>query len=180
MYTFEAVRRLSMDENRDPTQIPELNARQGSTQRDVPLEVRRARRRESRTSQTYAAFIKHLCDRGGMSPSVAEKAAVSVLCAIEQRIFGEEAQDLEAQLPQKLVELLNRCERHESGPPPHKFGRVEMLQMVAQDLGLNPEAVEPVIRAVLDAIRDQVSEGEVEQVMEQLPHDLRDLWRPVV
>lgn len=169
-----------MAENRDPTQAPDVNARQGSTQRDVSMEVRRARRRESRTSQTYAAFIKHLCERGGMSPSVAEKAAVSVLCAIEQRIFGEEAQDLEAQLPRKLVELLNRCERHESGPPSRKFGRAEMLLMVGEDLGLNPEAVEPVIRAVLDALRDQVSEGEVEQVLRQLPHDLRDLWRPVV
>lgn len=169
-----------MAENREPTQAPEVNARQGTAQRDVPLEVRRARRHESRTSQTYAAFIKHLCERGGMSPSVAEQAAVSVLCAIEQRIFGEEAQDLEAQLPQKLTDLLVRCERHESGPPPRKFGRQEMLRMVGEDLSLAPEAVEPVIRAVLNAIRDQVSEGEVEQVMRQLPHDLRDLWRPAV
>lgn len=169
-----------MAQNRDPTQVPDVSARQASTQRDVPLEVRRARRRESHTSQTYKAFLKHLCDRGGMSPSVAEKAAVSVLCAIEQRILGEEARDMEAQLPRKLLELLNRCERHESGPPPRKFGRVEMLQMVSEDLSLNPEAVEPVIRAVLDAIRDQISEGEVEQVMRQLPHDLRDLWRPTV
>jgi uncharacterized protein (DUF2267 family) len=169
-----------MAENRDPTQAPDVNARQGSTQRDVPLEVRRARRHESRTSQTYAAFIKHLCERGGMSPSDAEQAAVSVLCAIEQRIFGEEAQDLEAQLPQKLTQLLHRCERHESGPPPNKFGRAEMLLMVGEELSLKPEAVEPVIRAVLAAIRDQVSDGEVEQVMRKLPSDLRDLWRPVV
>jgi uncharacterized protein (DUF2267 family) len=146
----------------------------------VPLEVRRAQRHEARTSQTYAAFIKHLCERGGMSPSVAEQAAVSVLCALEQRIFGEEAQDLEAQLPRKLTELLHRCERHESGPPPRKFGRAEMLAMVGEELSLMPAAVEPVIRAVLDAIRDQISEGEVEQVMNQLPADLRDLWRPVV
>jgi uncharacterized protein (DUF2267 family) len=115
-----------------------------------------------------------------MSPSVAEQASVSVLCALEQRIFGEEARDLEAQLPQKLTELLHRCERHESGPPPRKFGRAEMLAMVGEDLSLEPEAVEPVIRAVLDAIRDQISEGEVEQVMKQLPADLRDLWRPAV
>jgi len=33
---------------------------------------------------------------------------------------------------------------------------------------------------VLAAIQDQVSDGEVEQVMRQLPSDLRDLWRPVV
>jgi uncharacterized protein (DUF2267 family) len=55
-----------------------------------------------------------------------------------------------------------------------------MLQMVGEELSLNPEAVEPVVRAVLDAIRDQISEGEVEDIMKQLPADLRDLWRPVV
>lgn len=169
-----------MAENRESMQEQNVNAQRGRSRRDVPLEVKRAWRRESRTSQTYAAFIKHLCDRGGMSPSVAEKAAVSVLCGLEQRIFGEEALDLEAQLPRKLTELIHRCERHESGPPPRKFGREEMLRMVGEELGLEPGAVEPVVRAVFDALRDQVSEGEVEQVISQLPEDLRDLWRPVV
>ena len=80
---------------------------------------------------------------------------------------------------QKLVDLLVRCERHE-GPPPKKFGRAEMLNMVGQDLSLNPEAVEPVIRAVFAAIQAQISEGESEDVMRQLPHDIRDLWQRAV
>jgi uncharacterized protein (DUF2267 family) len=145
------------------------------SRRDLPLEVRRAQRTESRASQTYKAFINHLCERGGMSPSVAQQAAVSVLCALEQRIFAEEAADLEAQLPRKLTELLHRCERHEEELPP-KFGREHLLKCVGEDLGLNPDAVEPVVRAVLDALRHQISEGEAEDVMSQLPHDMRDLW----
>lgn len=169
-----------MAEDRNPTQNLDLNAWRGRPRREVPLEVKRAWRHESRTSQSYAAFIKHLCERGGMSPSVAEQAAISVLCALEQRIFGEEANELEAQLPRKLTELLQRCERHESGAPPVKFGREEMLRMVGAELGLNPDAVEPVVRAVLDALRDQISDGEVEDVMKELPADLRDLWRPIV
>lgn len=145
------------------------------SRRDVPLEVRRAQRSESRASQTYKAFLNHLCERGGMSPAVAEKAAVSVLCAVEQRIYHDEAADLEAQLPRKLTALLHRCEKHEEELP-DKFGREHLLKRVGEDLSLNPDAVEPVVRAVLDAIRHQISEGEAEDVMSQLPQDIRDLW----
>jgi uncharacterized protein (DUF2267 family) len=171
-----------MAENRE--QMQGGTQAQGSQQqvqgrRGRSLEELRQLRHESRTSQSYAAFIKKLCERGGMSPHVAEQAAVSVLCAIEHRIFGEEARDMEAQLPRKLVELLHRCERHE-GPPPRKFGRAEVLSMVGEDLGLQPEAVEPVVRAVFSAIQGQISDGEAEEVMNQLPADLRDLWRRAV
>lgn len=165
-----------MAENQNPQNV---NAQQEQQQpggrREVPLETRRQLRHESRTSQTYAAFLKRLCERGGMSPHTAEQAAVSVLCALEQRIFGEEARDMEAQLPRRLVDLLHRCERHE-GPPRKKFGREEMLNMVGSDLSLNPDAVEPVVRAVMSTLQDQISEGEAEQVMNQLPADIRDLW----
>ncbi|MCP3098191.1 DUF2267 domain-containing protein [Myxococcus sp. K15C18031901] len=140
------------------------------------IEERRARRRAAHASQTYAAFIKRLCDRGGMSPAVAQQAAVSVLCAVEQRINSDETRDLEAQLPNKLADLLHRCERHEDELP-GKFGREDLLRRVGEDLALNPDAVEPVVRAVLNSIRDLISEGEAEDVMSQLPEDLRELWR---
>jgi len=149
------------------------------TQRALDLERRRAQRRESRASQTYADFLKQLSERGGMSPSVAEQAAAAVLCAIEERIMPEEAQDMTAQLPVKLTELLHRCERHEHGGPPRKFGKEEMLQRVGEDLALQPEAVEPVVRAVCNVLRSRLSEGEAEDVMNQLPEDLRALWRRV-
>lgn len=169
-----------MAENRNPQQDITPNAQQQpGGRREISLDERRQMRHESRTSQTYAAFLKRLCERGGMSPHTAEQAAVSVLCALEQRIFGEEARDMNAQLPRKLVELLHRCERHE-GPPPRKFGRAELLNMVGQDLSLNPDAVEPVVRAVFSTLQDQISDGEAEQVMNQLPQDLRDLWQRAV
>ena len=134
-------------------------------------------RHESRQSQTYKAFLKYLCDVGRFDDErQAENAAVSVLCALEQRLFGEEARDLEAQLPQKLRELLVRCERHESGPPPNKFGRDELLKMVGDDVGVKQENTESVVRAVFSALQAQISEGEIEEVGQQLPADIRDLW----
>ncbi|MFP2895159.1 DUF2267 domain-containing protein [Corallococcus sp. 4LFB] len=171
-----------MAEDRDPQR------RSGTPQdeepveerRELSIEERRARRSAMRASQTYARFIDHLCERGGMSPSVAQQAAVSVLCGLEQRIQVEESHDLEAQLPRKLTELLHRCERHDAEARPERFGRDELLSQVGEDLALHPDAVEPVVRAVMDAVRHQISEGEAEDVSAQLPADIRHLWLPTM
>ncbi|RKH40846.1 DUF2267 domain-containing protein [Corallococcus sicarius] len=160
--------------------IPGSGQQLGSpTQRrtSVPLDERRRMRHESRTSQTYKAFLKYLCDVGKLpSEQAAEDAAVSVLCVLEQRLVGEEDKDLEAQLPMKLRELMIRCDRHEAGPPPQKFGRAEMMSMVAEDLDMEPEDTEPIIRAVFSAIQAQISTGESDDIAGELPPDLRDLW----
>src|SRR5690606_16649302 len=76
-----------MGENREQQQAGKASVT--SAQEDLEVGQRRIRRHEMHRSQTYAAFIKQLCERGGMSPGVAEKAATSVLCAIEQRIMPD-------------------------------------------------------------------------------------------
>jgi uncharacterized protein (DUF2267 family) len=144
-----------------------------------PQAERRLQRRESHANQTYAAFLQDLCRVGSMAPEFAEQAAVSVLCALEQRLIPEEAKDLEAQLPIKLLNLLTRCDRHRDLAPV-KYSREQLLEMVAEDLNMQPDEVEPVIRAVFATIREHVSEGEVKDVVSMLPRDLRDLWeRPI-
>jgi uncharacterized protein (DUF2267 family) len=162
-------------------QTEQQQQQQGQSRRasGIDLETRREMRRETRRSQTYKAFLKNLCAIGSMSEEEAEQAAVSVLCTLEQRMFGEEAAHLEAQLPAKLQELLVRCERH-VGKPITKFGREKFIQMVADDLGADPTLAEQKIRAVFTAVRDQVSEGEIEDVINQLPSDLRDLWQRAI
>ncbi|RKG86628.1 DUF2267 domain-containing protein [Corallococcus sp. CA049B] len=160
--------------------IPDSGQQIGSpTQRRmaVPLDERRRMRHESRTSQTYKAFLKYLRDVGQFeSEQAAQQAAFSVLCVLEQRLFGEEDNDLEAQLPHKLRELLVRCDRHESGPPPHKFGREEMLAMVATDLAVDADDAESIVRAVFSAVQAQISQGESDDIAGELPTDIRELW----
>ena len=96
-----------------------------------------------------------------------------------ERLFGEEAAHLEAQLPGKLKDLLMRCERH-IGKPANKFGREDFIRMVSEDLGVDNLQAEKRIRDVFSALRDQVSEGEIEDVIGQLPADLRDLWQRAI
>ena len=142
----------------------------------VDLETRRQLRSETRRNQTFKAFLHNLRVLGSMNEEEAEKAAVSVLCVLEQRLFGEEAAHLEAQLPSKLRNLLWRCERH-IGSPANKFGRYDFIRMVSEDLELDIFQAEKRIRSVFAALRDQVSEGEIEDVIGQLPADMRDLWQ---
>jgi uncharacterized protein (DUF2267 family) len=144
-----------------------------------PLQDRREQRSETRRNQTYKAFLRNLMVIGSMNEEEAERAAVSVLCVLEQRLFGEEAAHLEAQLPGKLQDLLIRCERH-LGKPASKFGREGFLQMVSEDLDVDSLEAERKIRAVFTAVRDQVSEGEIEDVIGQLPTDLRELWQRAI
>ena len=137
---------------------------------------RRAMRHESHASTTYKNFLKDLCSLSGMDEQKAECAAVSVLCNLEQRIYGEEARDLEAQLPSRLRELLQRCPRHQ-GKPSEKFGRDELFRRVADELQVDRSEAEPITRSVFSAVRAQITEGEATDVADQLPSDLADLWR---
>lgn len=142
------------------------------------IEERRQQRSESRQSQTWKAFVKDLCAAGNFNEERAEKAAASVLCLLDQRITWDEAKDLNSQLPQKLRGMLQRCERHEGIERSRDLDAKKLLDSVCEDLGIgDQQEAETAIRAVFQTIRDHVSPGEVEQVINQLPHDWRLLWQ---
>lgn len=143
---------------------------------DQELTQRRTQRHESHIHATYAAFQRRLCELGGLDELLAESAAISVLSTLERRILPKEAKDLEAQLPRLLVEFLPPPDQRLSKP--HRFGLEEFLKSVAEDLHMPVEEVEPIVRAVFQAFREQISEGESEDVASNLPPDLRALWRP--
>lgn len=144
-------------------------------QRPVGEELRK-QRHESRTGSTYKNFLKELCSLGNWEEDFAEKAAVSVLCHLQQRIMADEAKDMRAQLPFKLQELLKSCTLHE-GRQVDKFGREELFRRVGEDLGQDPKQCEQVVRTVFTCVRTHLSEGEAEDVANQLPKDLEELWR---
>jgi CBS domain-containing protein len=134
----------------------------------------RAQRSESRAAQTYSFFMRNL-EAKGLDRKLAEQALQSVLCVMEQRLMSEEARHMEAQLPRKVVALLERCPKHQ-GKPYRKFGRNEFLALVAEDLGVDLGEAEHITCAVLSTVREHISEGEAMDVLGQLPHELRTLW----
>lgn len=144
--------------------------------RGKSIEELRRQRSETRQSQTYKAFLDGLCKKSGWDQPFAEKAAVTVLGLLERRIQQGEAEDLEAQLPRKLVTLIQSGEAHEDLTP-RELDRDKFVQVVASELGKDPGEAEVAIRNVFGCLREKVSEGEVDQVIHQLPKDLQAFWQ---
>lgn len=104
-----------------------------------------------------------------------ERATVAVLCTLVQRLSGGEAEELLAELPGELHELLAKCEPHRQHAAEH-FDAAEFHRRVGERLGLGVDEAARVTRAVLAAARRFVSELEAKQVAAQLPHELKEPW----
>lgn len=97
------------------------------------------------------------------------------LHVLRDRLPLEEAAHLGAQLP-----MLVRGFYYEGWRPvrePVKIHREEFVLRVEEQLtgGLEEDA-EAVVRAVFQVLSRKISRGEIEQVEQTLPNDLRDLW----
>jgi uncharacterized protein (DUF2267 family) len=130
-------------------------------------------RHRQHASATYQAFIDDLVRIHPMSRELAERAAVSVLWRLERRFKEEEGRHLEAQLPLRLRELLAELPRLR----PVRFGHLDLIEWVADDLGCPVAEADRIARAVLQAVRKKISEGEADHIAAALPVDLALLWR---
>ena len=103
------------------------------------------------------------------------QATAAVLRALRDRLTPEEADHAVAQLPQELKGLWT------SGHPPlhHpvKMHRREFLERVRVDAGLKSlSQAELVTDAVFAGLKEQLSPGEADDIVAQLPRDLKGQW----
>ncbi|ADO67822.1 DUF2267 domain-containing protein [Stigmatella aurantiaca] len=143
-------------------------------ERQTPVREGRAQRSESRAAQTYAFFLKDL-EAKGLDRKLAEQAIQAVLCVMERRLMSDESRHMEAQLPRKVVALVKRCAEHQDLPY-EKFGREEFLGRVTAHLNVAVDEAERISCAVLSTVREHLTPGEAEDVLGQLPLELRTLW----
>ena len=143
-------------------------------QRRPVTDALRAKRSESRQTNTYLRFLREVSAKGDLTLDEAEDAAASVLCLLDQRLTQAEAGDLNAQLPMKLRELLVRCARHPGAPL--RFDLAGLYEMVGEDLNMDPSETPPVVAAVLAVVKAQISAGEARDVASQLPRDIAAEW----
>ena len=105
----------------------------------------------------------------------ARRATAAVLHALHDRLTPDEAAHAAAQLPRELKTLWGGGQ-----PPldrPLKLHRREFLERVRLQAGLLSMAqAEQVTDAVFAALKDQLSDGEVDDIMAQLPRDLKRQW----
>jgi uncharacterized protein (DUF2267 family) len=99
----------------------------------------------------------------------------SALHSLRDRLTVEEATDLGAQLP-----MLVRGFYYDAWNPvgkPVKFDKDEFLANIRQQFAAEPEAdAEKIARAVFKVLDKHIADGEIEDVKDTLPRDLRDFW----
>jgi uncharacterized protein (DUF2267 family) len=100
----------------------------------------------------------------------------AVLHALRDRLIVDEAVNLGAQLP-----MLSRGFYYEGWRPegrPFKYRhKEEFFAQVAKTLpGMEQAELERAVRAVFKVLSSQVTGGEIAQVRDQLPAEVREFW----
>jgi uncharacterized protein (DUF2267 family) len=115
-------------------------------------------------------FIDAVAQRLGTSSEQAGALTQASLRTLAERIDGGEARDLSAQLPEPLRE-------HAFAPSEtaERFGLDEFVQRVSGRAGVDSALARDGVRAVFDTLREAVPPGEFDDVISQLPADLREM-----
>ncbi len=125
----------------------------------------------------FQALVDALAREGLPRRAEAARAVEAVICALAQRIEGEDFEPLRERLPEPFRGRLVACERH-AALPPRRLGTAEAFyRVVSEDLERPPDEVEPTVRAVLAAVRGQLPEEDAEAIEHELPLELVPLWR---
>ena len=121
-------------------------------------------------------WIDDITAETGWEPRRALSALRAVLHVLRDRLSVEEAVDLGAQLP-LLVRGLYYEGWRPTGQPLKYRHKEDFLQRVAEHFpGLEEIDREFAVRAVFKTLARHVTPGEVEDVLNQLPMDVRELF----
>jgi len=109
------------------------------------------------------------------SVAKARQATAAVLRALRDRLTPEEAEHASAQLPTELKALW-----HGGPEPPRRplrMHRRDFYDRVKTEAGLpSLRKAELATDAVFAALKEQISDGECDDILAQLPKDLKHVW----
>ncbi|MCU0491957.1 MAG: DUF2267 domain-containing protein [Chloroflexaceae bacterium] len=121
----------------------------------------------------YQQFIKRVQDYVNIGDrEEATRATSAALQTIAERLAGNEASELFAQLPKDLIAAL---------PPDadqayEKFGVDEFLRRVAERAGVDDASAQRYAQAVMKVLHEAVSPGEMRDVRVQFPPEFAVLF----
>ena len=125
---------------------------------------------------TTAAFYKTVMHTSGEgSREVAKRATAAVFHALRDRLTPDEADQVQAQLPRELKEVWGEGEPADRQPL--KLDREAFYERVKSEarLGATRDARWMTL-AVFGALKDHLTPGEAEDVLAQLPKNLKEAW----
>lgn len=121
----------------------------------------------------YNEFIKHVQIIAQLdSQQAAEQATRATLETIAERIVGDEASQLAAQLPHELAPCLQGYEG-ENGDP---FSLKEFYRRVSEKAGVEPVSAAIQARAVFTVLNQAVTVGEFADVKANFSDDYSELF----
>lgn len=122
------------------------------------------------------AFLSAIRSSGLPGNVGADRAAMAVFCALEQRLPPAVAARFQAALPEELRDLFRRCDAAHA-PPPDGFGKDEFMRRVGDHLAVTAPEAEEVTRSVLAGLREALpSRAAGGAFARLLPADLAVLW----
>ncbi len=128
---------------------------------------------------TANAFYRTVMSMSGdRDRALAKRITAAVLHALRDRLTVEEADQAVAQLPQELKTVWAEGEAPDREPL--KMHREELFERVMKEAGLATiSRGRWATLAVFAALKQQLSPGEVGDILSQLPKDLKELWLEV-
>jgi len=105
----------------------------------------------------------------------ARRATAAVLQALRDRLTPDEARQAAAQLPRELKAMWAQGDA--PGRRPLRLHRKAFYERVRTQAELvSARQAEVVTDAVFAALKDQISSGEADDIVAQLPRDLKVVW----
>lgn len=134
-----------------------------------------AARSAGRAASTYGRFLGQVRAATGLDgPEKAEAALEIVLASVVRRLTSDEADDLIAQLPSVIQPSLSSLPKG----PDKSITREAIVSALAQRFDIDTDRAEQVLKGVGVAVARLVSRGEMEEVRNQLPRSMRDIFGP--
>jgi uncharacterized protein (DUF2267 family) len=120
-------------------------------------------------------FFRPIIESGTLPVGVdAQEAASAVVCVLLARLELEQAREVLDALPSGVAEAIGRCAVH-GGEPGEPVDKRRFLAEIGHHFELEPEGVESVTAAVLQALRATLPPRPAEIVERELPADVRAL-----
>jgi len=120
-------------------------------------------------------FIKHVQSAAQLNTKEeAERATQATLTTLAERIVGNEASQLAAQLPPDVGQYL----RGQEGQPGDRFNLQEFYRRVSEREGVEPQDAAIHTRAVFSVISTAVTPGEFADVRANFSPDYDELFAP--
>jgi len=125
---------------------------------------------------TTLGFYRRVSDKTGQADREAVKrGTAAVLQALRDRLLSTEAAQAAAQLPRALKEVWSAGDRPDREPI--KMHRKAFYERVRREAGLKTVREGRFLTiGVFAALKEQLSSGEADDVLAELPRDLKDVW----